>query len=149
MMNLVLWLRSLWPFGDHMIIPERRRGTRYLTLKNAARAAIVSVVAFILLSIWAAFRPSHAGASLWERQAAPLSESPPVREPFPVVPEGSIHDAPPAQLVVPDAPVPPSPPVARQKTAEPRESPLGTGQRIMISGGKEGVQVHVEAPPRH
>lgn len=146
-MNFVRWLRSLWPFGDRMIIPERRRRTRYLTLKNAARAAIVSVVAFILLSIWAAFRPAHGGASLWEQQAAPVSESPPVREPFPVVREGTIHDYPRAQLVVPDAPVPPSPAVARQKTAAPRESPLGTGQRITISGGKEGVQLHVEAPP--
>lgn len=155
----VSWLRSLWPFGNRMIIPERRQSTRYLTLKNAARAAIVLVVAFILLSIWAAYRPGHSGASLWEKGAMSPDSPPAPREPMPVIREGSTADYPPARLiqVLNDAPVaPPAPrPPPRQKTIEPREPQprLGNGQRIVISGGSEGIRVHVEtttvppAPP--
>ena len=156
-MMFVSWVRSLWPFGGRMIIPERRRSRRYLTLKNAARAAIMLVVAFILLSLWAAFRPVHSGASLWGESAASSVPPPAPREPFPVIREGSAGDSPPAGSIqlLNDAPVAPSPapPPPRQKTIERREPQpkLGNGQRIIISGGSEGVSVHVEtatAPPR-
>src|SRR5439155_19571855 len=141
--SLAFWVRSLWPFGRHMIIPERRARTRVLTLKNATRAAIALVVAFILLSFWSAWRPAHSGRSLLEPRAA--SAGPPAvpGEPLPVVSEGSVHDYPDAQLIVHDAPLPPPRPVARVNTLEPRQSPLGTGQKIMISGGSEGVHLYV------
>jgi hypothetical protein len=140
------WVRSLWPFGRHMIIPERRARTRVLTLKNVVRTAIGLVVAFILLSFWSAWRPAHSGTSLFEPRAA-SSEPPAVPgEPLPVVSEGSVHDYPDAQLIVHDAPLPPAPPVARENTVEPRESPLGTGRKIVISGGREGVYLNVEPP---
>jgi hypothetical protein len=141
------WVRSLWPFGRHMIIPERRAGTRVLTLKNAVRAAIGLVVAFILLSFWSAWRPAHSGTSLLEPHAA-SSEPPTPGEPLPVVTEGSVRDYPDAQLTVHDAPLPPPPPVARETTVEPAKSPLGTGQKIVITGGSEGVQVYVAPPPQ-
>jgi hypothetical protein len=146
------WVRSLWPFGSHMIIPERRARTRVLTLKNAVRAFIGLVVAFILLSFWSAWRPPHSGASLLEPRAA-SSEPPSVdSEPLPVVTEGPVHNYPDAQLIVHDAPPPPPPPpalpVARKNTLEPAKSPLGTGQKIVITGGTEGVQVYVAPPPQ-
>ena len=149
MTRFVSWVRSLWPFGGPMFIPERRRGRRYLTLRNTARGAIMLVVAYVLLSLWAAFRPAHSGTSLWPEGPA-SSTSPPVpREPFPVVREGSSGDYPPAgpiQILNESPAVPPVPPPPRQKTIEPREPQprLGNGQRIVITGGSEGVRVHVE-----
>jgi len=159
MTGFVSWVRSLWPFGGRMIIPERRRSRRYLTLRNAARTAIMLVVAFILLSLWAAFRPAHSGTSLWEQGAASSTSTstPAPREPFPVVREGSAGDYPPAGPIQilnesPAARPAPPPPPPRQTTIDPREPQprLGSGQRIVISGGSEGVRVHVEtatAPP--
>lgn len=149
MNTFVSWVRSLWPFGRHMIIPERRARTRVLTLKNAVRAAIGLVVAFILLSFWSAWRPAHSGRSLLEPRSA-SSEAPAVPgEPLPVVTEGSVRDYPDAQLTVHDAPPPlPAPPVARETTLEPAKSPLGTGQKIVITGGSEGIQVYVAPPPQ-
>jgi len=147
--TIACWVRSLWPFGRQMIIPERRARTRVLTLKNATRAAIALVVAFILLSFWSAWRPAHSGRSLLEPRAA-SSEPPAVPgESLPVVSEGSVHDYPDAQLIVHDAPPPLSaPPVARENTLEPAKSPLGTGQKIVISGGSEGVRLYVAPPPQ-
>jgi hypothetical protein len=145
--RFVSWVRSLWPFGGRLLIPERRRSRRYLTLKNAARGAILLFVAFILLSLWAAFRPAHSGTSLWEEGAASSVSSPVPREPFPVVREGSARDYPPAgPIQILNSPPP------RKKTIQPREPQprLGNGQRIVISGGSEGIRVHTEtatAPP--
>jgi len=134
------WLRSLWPFGGHMRIPERRRGTRFLTLKNAVRAAVLLVVAFFLLSLWAEFRPAHSGG--FERPLATYTDSPAIaREPVPVVREGSPSDYPQADLDVP-APAP-APPPAPKRAAAPAPR-LGDGQRIAITGGKDGVEVHVD-----
>ena len=146
---IACWVRSLWPFGRHMIIPERRARTRVLTLKNATRAAICLVVAFILLSFWSAWRPAHSGRSLLEPRAASSEPAAVPGESLPVVSEGAVHDYPDAQLIVHDAPPPlPAPPVARENTLEPAKSPLGTGQKIVISGGSEGVRLYVAPPPQ-
>jgi hypothetical protein len=142
-----IWVRSLWPFGQHMIIPERRARTRILTFKNVVRAAIGLIVAFILLSFWSAWRPAHSGTSLLEPHAASSEPSAVAGEPLPVVSEGSVRDYPDAQLIVHDAPPPPAPPVARETTLEPAKSPLRKGQKIVISGGSEGVHVYVAPPP--
>jgi hypothetical protein len=124
---------ALWPFGRRWNLPERRRRTRYLTLKNAAFAAVALAFAFLLLSFWSAWRPAHSGRSLFESRA---SDAPVVsREPYAVVEEGSIRDYPEARLVEPAAPVPPAP------RAEPQ---LRKGQGITISGGSERVKLHVE-----
>lgn len=145
------WLCSLWPFGSRMMYPERRHGVRLLTLKNAARAAILLVVAFFLLSLWSEFRPAHSGDSVLEDRA--LGEPQAVtREPFDVVREGSTRSYPPAGVIRsdPTTAVPavrPAPPKVERKPVEPQESPLGKGKRIVISGGAEGVQLHVDAPP--
>ena len=141
--EVVLWLRSLWPFGGHMIIPERRRRTRWLTLKNVVRAAVVFVVAFILLSLWSEFRPAHSGAGLERPPALPVDSPSVAREPVPVIQEGSTNEVPPADSLGLPAP---SPPPARKPVPEPPPR-LGDGQRIMISGGSEGVQLHVDTTP--
>jgi hypothetical protein len=136
------WLRSLWPFGGRMMIPERRSSPRYLTLKNAVRAAILLVVAFFLLSLWSTFRPAHSGG--FERPLATSTDPPAVaREPVPVVSEGSPNDYPRADLAPAPAPAPPPPP---KRAPEPAPR-LGDGQRIVITGGNEGVQVHVDPAP--
>jgi len=144
------WVRSLWPFGRHLIFPERRSGTRVLTLKNAVRAAIVFVAAFLLLSLWSAFRPAHRGASLWESRTT--SADAPAGSPasYPVVPEGSIRSYPQEVAIGSDLPTAPAQPVIPRQNAPrgPQPQPrLGTGQRITISGGSEGVQLHVEPAP--
>jgi hypothetical protein len=93
------WVRSLWPFGRHVIYPERRSGTRYLTLKNAARAAIALVVVFFLLSIWSAHRPAHSGSSLGDLRAT-APDSVVHREPYPVIEEGSTRNYPQDRAIV-------------------------------------------------
>jgi len=153
--HVVDWLCSLWPFGSRAIFPERRQGVRWLTLKNAARAAIVLVVAFFLLSIWSEFRPAHSGNSvLQQRRAAAPEPRAVAHEPYDVVREGSTSYPAPGVIGSDTAAAVPRPaPPVPQKPVEPQASPLGKGQRIVISGGAEGVQVHVGprapiVPPR-
>ena len=150
----------------NMIFPERRHSRRYLTLKNAAITGIALVAAFMLLSIWSALRPAHSGASGSLLQSRVLSSPSPSarREPVTIVQEGSIYDHPgavpflvdPGTTQAADASLAASASAsasltaaAEQQSFEHRESKLGTGQRITISGGAEGVQVHAEtmAPP--
>lgn len=140
-----------------IIFPERRHGRRYLTLKNAAISGLALVVAFILLSIWSAWRPAHSGASdNFLESRVPSSESPSIhREPFTIVQEGSIHDHPGTESILVDARptqaadasiAASSAPAAGQNTFEHRESRLGNGQRITISDGTDGVQMVATAP---
>lgn len=145
-----------------MIFPERRHSRRYLTLKNAGITGIALVVAFMLLSIWSALRPAHSGASGSLLESRVLSSRSPSarRDPVTIVQEGSIYDHPgtdsflidPRTTHAVDASIAASASLtaaAEQKNFEHRESKLGKGQRITISGGTEGVQMHVEtvAPP--
>lgn len=151
MTAIAQWVRSLWPFGQHLIYPERRSGTRYLTLKNAARAAIVLAVAFLLFSIWSRAHP-RSGASLWESRAKSTDSQTVPHEQFPVVREGSPTNYPQEGTIGPivnNVPTASSPPPAAKKTIDPRapQPQLGKGQRITISGGTEGVQIHVDTAP--
>jgi len=143
------WLCSLWPFGARTFYPERRHGVRWLTLKNAARAAIMLIVAFFLLSIWSAFRPAHSGSSVLQNRAAPPELPPAAPEPYDVVREGSTGAYPTAAAIGTDTTtaVRPAAPPVQQKPIEPQDSPLGKGKRIVISGGAEGVQLNVGTPP--
>lgn len=128
-------------------MPERRRGRRYLTLKNAAFAVIAIVVAFILLSIWPArSRPS---GGLLESPAQSF-ESPSRGEPVTIVHEGSVARQPEMRPVLVDVPHVPfavtSMPAVPETNFEPRESQMGEGKQITISGGPEGVAMNVEPP---
>ena len=141
-----------------VIFPERRRARRYVTLKNAGIAGIAVVVAFLLLSVWAAFRPHSAASSNLISSRQQPSDSISIRHDPMVVNEGSIRDHPGTDSLLLDAGA-----VDQQRAAasaaqalstaleqtnfEHRTSQLGKGQRITISGGSEGVQVHAEPMP--
>ena len=144
----------------HFIWPERRRRRRYLTLKNAGLASIAFVVAVIVLSLWSAFRPhSRVSEDLSMQGRVQLEpfHSSPARHEFTIVEEGSIYGYPPTDSLLLDQATQdqlraaaaasvlqaPPPPVT-ESGFEPRTSQLGHGQRITITGGTEGVQVHVE-----
>jgi hypothetical protein len=141
-----------------VIFPERRRAKRYLTLKNAGIAAIVPVVAFLLLSVWPAFPHSAVSGMLFPLRGH-SSDSATIRHDPMIVYEGSIdHHSRPDSLLLDAAALDElraTPAVAaqapstalEQTTFAPRTSQLGKGQRITISGGSEGVQVHAEPMP--
>jgi len=149
--------------GSHrmeVILPERRRNRRYLTLKNAGIAGIAVVVVVILLSLWSEIRP-HSGASgaLFQSRVQP---SAPIyaRHVSTIVGEGPIDGRPGTDWLLLDpraqdqlraaaergAASAPSTAV-EMGTFEHRTSQLGKGQRITISGGSEGVQFHAEPMP--
>ena len=139
-----------------VIYPERRRRRRFLTLKNAGIAGIFMIVAVVLLEVWSAFRPHSASLSNLFSSAAPLSEASVRHDPM-IVTEGSIYDHPgtDASLLDEDAqaklrapvPEPSSATAAGQTAFQLPASQLGKGQRITISGGSDGVQVHKEPLP--
>jgi hypothetical protein len=148
----------------NMILPERRRERRYVTLKNAGIAGIALVVAFLLLTAWSAFRP-HSNAEGFFASRGQSSDSTSIRHDPMVVREGSVDDHPGTdsmlldpgaedQLQAPVAPAAPpaAPPalstaVVQQPSFEPRTSQLGKGRQITISQGTDGVQVHAEPMP--
>lgn len=158
----------LWPASGsgrgslrmQVILPERRRERRYVTLKNAGLASIALVVVFILLSLWSEFRP-HSGTSgnLFPSAVRP-SDSTSARHDPTIVDEGSIDDHPGTDSLLLDpgaqdrlraasagsAAQAPSTAV-EQRNFEQRTSQLGNGQRITISGGSEGVQIHAAPMP--
>jgi hypothetical protein len=141
-----------------VMYPERRRERRYMTLKHAGVAGIVLSAAFFVLSAWSAFRPNSSASGNLFRPRAQSSDSATTRRESIVIHEGSTGNHPGTSAVLLDAGAldqlrPASPPPAVPKTAptaaeemnfEHRTSQLGKGQRITISGGSEGVQVHAE-----
>jgi hypothetical protein len=142
-----------------VILPERRRAKRYLTLKNAGIAGIGLVVAFLLLSVWSAFPHSAASGILFPFRGH-SSDSATIRHDPMIVYEASIDYHPRADSLLLDAAAldelraaapafaAQAPSTAREQTNfEHRTSQLGKGQRITISGGSEGVQVHAEPLP--
>ncbi|MDQ6800460.1 MAG: hypothetical protein M3041_06435 [Acidobacteriota bacterium] len=147
----------------HVILPERRSKRRYVTLKNAGIVGIAVVIAFLLLSVWSAFRPHSGATGNLFTAPAQSSESASTRNDPMVVTEGSSADHPGTDPVLLDpgaqdqlrpapplsAPPAPAPPTAVEQTTgfEHRTSQLGKGKRVTISGGTEGVQVHTETTP--
>jgi len=144
-----------------VIFPQRRRKRRYVTLKNAGFAGIAVVVAFLLLSAWSAFRPHSGASSNLFQSVVRSSDSKLDRHDPTIVNEGSIYDHPgtDSRLLDPGAQdqlraaAPASAAQApstavEQRNFEHRTSQLGKGQRITISGGSEGVQVHAEPTPK-
>lgn len=144
-------------YRSQVIYPERRQRRRYLTLKNAGIAGIAMVVAVLLLSVWSAFRPHSASLSTLFSSGAPSSDSAAVRHDPMIVSEGSTYDHPGTDSSLLDAdaqaklrapvPEPLTTTTVGQTTFEQPASQLGKGQRITISGGSEGVQVHTEPLP--
>ncbi len=138
----------------NIVFPERRRERRYVTLKNAGIAGIALVLMFLLLSVWSEFRP-HSGASgnLFQSRMQPSNSISAPHEPT-IVDEGSTY-VPPGlldpkaqeQLRAAAAAAQALSTIVEQGNFEHRTSQLGKGQRITISGGPEGVQVHAEPMP--
>jgi len=138
------------------LFPERRRRRRFVTLKNAGIAAVALVVAFGLLSVWSALRPHSRGLNNIFSRADDVSESAPIHRDPMIVHEGWIDpdSRTDSLLLTADAVkalgTPASPATAtavEQPNFEPKTSKLGKGQRITISGGSEGVEVHSEPMP--
>jgi hypothetical protein len=141
-----------------VIYPERRRERRYVTLKNSGIAGVALVVAFLLLSVWSAYRPHSAASEDSVSSRVQTSESTSAHPEPMVVNEGWIDDRPGTDSLLLDAEA-----VDRQQAAasagqarpttieetnfEHRTSQLGKGQRITISGGSEAVQLHAEPMP--
>ena len=141
-----------------VIYPERRRERRYVTLKSAGIAGLSLVVAFLLLSVWSAYRPHSAISENSISSRVQTSDSTSTRPDPMVVNEGWIDDHPGTDSLLLDAAA-----VDRQQAAasaalapstaveetnfEHRTSQLGKGQRITISGGSEAVQLRVEPLP--
>jgi len=110
-----LWNRITHPRG--LLFPERRQRRRYLTLKNAAIAALSLTVVCALLYTWPALRPHFRGSSADLQPRTSASDvTPVVRQPYPVVREGAMPDRPQRDWVLVEAnakpaTVPPAPPV--------------------------------------
>jgi hypothetical protein len=141
-----------------VIYPERRRERRYVTLKSAGIAGVAVVVAFLLLSVWSAYRPDSAASENSISSHVQTSDLTSTRPDPMVVNEGWIDDHPGTDSLLLDAGA-----VSQQQAAafaaqapqaaveetnfEHRTSQLGKGQRITISGGSEAVQLHAEPMP--
>ncbi len=141
-----------------VIVPERRRRRRYVTLKNAGIAGIAVVFAFLLLSAWSAFRPHSAASRHLFSRDGQVSDSASTRHEPIVVNEGSTYDHPGTDSSLLDADAqdqlraavsqaPSTTAVVAQTNFEHPASQLGKGRRITISGGSEGIQVHSESMP--
>ena len=143
-----------------MILPERRRKRRYVTLKNAGLAGIALVVVFILLSLWSEFHP-HSGLSgnLFQSRVQSSDERSAPHD-LTIVDEGPSDGRPGADSLLLDpraqdqlraaaegGAASASSTAVEQRNFEHRTSQPGKGQRITISGGSEGVQVHAEPMP--
>ncbi|HLJ74498.1 MAG TPA: hypothetical protein VKU62_07930 [Thermoanaerobaculia bacterium] len=140
-----------------LLLPERRRRTRFLTLKNAGIAVVAVIVAFSLLSVWSAWRPhSAASDNAFSRGAEVFESSPPVRADPMIVREGRIDNDSTTDSLLLDAGAlnklrahasQTLPAAAGQTDFEHQTPKLGKGQRITISGGSEGVEIHTEPMP--
>jgi hypothetical protein len=145
------------PHRMKVLFPERRRERRYITLKNGGIAVIALVLMFILMSLWSEFRPhSGASANLLQSRVQPSNSTSASHKPA-IVEEGSIYDHPGTDSHLLDraaqdqlrsasaGPTAQAPSTAiEQANFEHRTSLLGKGQRIKISGGSEGLQIHAE-----
>jgi hypothetical protein len=137
------------------LLPERRRHPRIVTLKNAAWLAGALIVLFIAVSTWNELRTGASSGGLLSREsadAAPATaprpaaiiEEPPIADRTFAVRGGG------ANTLEPQAPPPSAPPVAAPESSrrhgtlkEARER----GDRIVVSGGPEGVRADAKPVP--
>lgn len=137
------------------LLPERRRHVRILTLKNAAWAAGAFIVLFIAFSAWNELRTPHSSRDrLYQRG---VDAPPPKKERAPVetVEEDPVSDQTfsvraGAHPLAPPPSTPASAPPAAVAEQPPRVTLKETrkrGQRIVITGGTEGVSVNTTPVP--
>jgi hypothetical protein len=140
------------------LLPERRRHWRVVTLKNAAWLLGGLIVLFIAVSAWNEIRPgAPSGERLYERgsgdtppaarpRPAAVVEEPPVVDQTFSVRRASDHLAPPpASAPVPSPVSIATPERARRTTLKKARQ---AGQRIVITGGAEGLDFKTTpAPP--
>lgn len=137
------------------LFPERRQHLRIVTLKNAAWLLGALIVFFLAYSTWNELRPRDPSRErLYERSSAGTTpaaapapaeaiEEPPIADETFTIRGG-------ANPLVP--PPPPPPPPAAVATAErPRRSTLKEarqrGERVVITGGAQGVRVEATPAP--
>ncbi len=123
-------------------LPERRHGTRILTLKNTVWVLAGLLAFFVLFSAYNEHKPRNASReSLSQRRdggpPAAAARKPAAALDSPVSEEETV--------IEPDPP-PPPPPVVPART--PARTPTlketrQRGGRVVITGGAEGVQVEV------
>jgi hypothetical protein len=117
-----LWNHITHPPG--LLFPERRQSRRYLTLKNAAIAALSLFVICAFLYTWPALRPHFRGSSADLQPRISASDvAPVVRQPYPVVREGAMPDRPKRDWVLVEAdakPASPPPPPPVPAPVQPR-----------------------------
>lgn len=137
------------------LLPERRRHWRIVTLKNAAWLLGGLIVLFLALSAWNEVRPRDPSRErLYQRGTGGTLPAPPTR-PAEVVEEQPIADRTSAVrrdsgLLAPPRASAPSPvPVATSE--RPRRMTLKEarrrGQRVVITGGAEGLRVEAAPAP--
>ena len=139
------------------LLPERRQHVRIVTLKNAAWLLGGSIVLFLAISAWNELRPRDPSRQrLYERGSAATTpaaapspaetiEEPITEQTFTV--RGGANPLAPQ----PSSSSPPSAPVVA--TAErPRhvtlKEALRRGERVVVTGGAEGVRVEATPAPR-
>ena len=119
------------------VFPERRRGTRYVTLKNAAMALGVALSIFL---IWHQWRPARSSSSreLFESRVPASDPQVTHHPPVAVVEEGSFRGA---ESILIDAKPAPKALVPAPAAPQAIEHRVTT-----IAGGSEGVQLIVKTP---
>ena len=133
------------------LLPERRQHLRIVTLKNAAWLLGGLIVLFIALSVWNELRPGDPTRGVLYRgsdgatpapspRPATTSDEPPITDRTFAVRDGGYPLAP--------QPPPPPPVVAAER---PRPGTLKQarerGDRIVITGGPEGVRTEAKPGP--
>jgi len=100
-------IAGLWNRITHrrgLLFPERRQGRRFLTLKNAAIAALSLTAISALLYTWPALRPHFRGSSgVLQPRTAGSDVAPVVRQPYEIVREGAMPDRPQRDWVLVEA----------------------------------------------
>jgi hypothetical protein len=146
---------------------DRRSGKRILTLKNFGLALLVSAVAFAMISIASEFRPGRHGdyGRLYSSRKLPTPAPSP--SPVVVVKEQEVPDhavADPTLVNVPNTEeylgvVRPVPIDTVESTAPAADSTsfaapptpvvdtVGRGERIVLTGGPDGVRLDVKKGP--
>jgi len=158
---------SISPMGP---VRDRRRGKRFMTLRNAGKVLIALVVIFAVISLWSERRRIAPGqfGRLYEKRTRDLKFEP-KRPEVVVVEDTNIHDqtAPDPMLLdgvdreqwlgVNQALGVPNPPAAVDPLAAPaatstgavtfspgKKRPLSEKGKVKVSGGAGGLTVEVE-----
>lgn len=138
------------------LIPERRQHVRIVTLKNAAWLLGGLIVLFLAFSAWNELRPGDPSRERLSQRGS--GGTPPAAAPRPAkaIAEQPVADQTftvggGADPLVPPPPPPPSPAAVPTTAERPRRVTLKEarqrGERIVITGGAEGVRVEATPAP--